>query len=745
MGPMQALEKTLRWIVLGALFAVLFVPLVVADGVHFPYNLFFPYITGKNFVFRFLVEVMAGAYLALALVYPMYRPRRSIVLGALALFVAVIGIADVFGVVPFKSLWSNFERMDGWVTLAHVLILAVIASAMITTTKLWRRFLQVSLGVSVYLSLYGLLQLVGWTTLGQGGAAGFGARIDATFGNPIYLAVYALFHIFIAAILWAEAWSGKRAGTRLPLSLAYGAVIAVNTLALLFTGTRGTTIGLIGGALLAAALMLLQSRQSPLVRKIAIGGIAALLLFAGGVWAIKDTPYAKTIGFIDRLSTISLQDATVQARFINWSIAWQGIKERPILGWGQENYAIVFDKYYDPRMYAQEPWFDRVHNTVFDWLVAGGFLGLLAYLSVFGAAIYAIWRSRFTPVERSLLTGLLAAYFCHNFFVFDNVTSYILFAITLAYIAERASASLDAPRLLERFKLSPSLLPYIALVLAIMVWGAAWWVNGRALAQNRLLLSAVAQQQEGVQKNLEYFNRAIENGQYGTQEAREQLAQGAMRIAASNLPDAVKQEFYDAGIRAMQEQAMASSLDARFPLFEGLVHSAFGNHADAAIALERALELSPKKQSIYFELAQNAQRRGKSAEALAYYKSAYELEPAFNTARFYYAAALITAGRVAEGEALIAPLVESGAAADERILNAYVARREFTKAAMLWVARIKARPTDVQAYFTLAAIYYEGGNRAQALAILEEVKRVMPATAAQADPLIKGLRDGTIK
>ena len=65
---MSTLEKTLRWIVLGGVFALPFVPLIVADGVHFPYNLFFPYITGKNFAFRLIVEIMAGAGLAVPLV-----------------------------------------------------------------------------------------------------------------------------------------------------------------------------------------------------------------------------------------------------------------------------------------------------------------------------------------------------------------------------------------------------------------------------------------------------------------------------------------------------------------------------------------------------------------------------------------------------------------------------------------------------------------------------------------------------
>jgi hypothetical protein len=52
-------------------------------------------------------------------------------------------------------------------------------------------------------------------------------------------------------------------------------------------------------------------------------------------------------------------------------MALKGIAERPVLGWGQENFNYVFNKYYNPQMFGQEEWFDRTHNVVLDWLIAG--------------------------------------------------------------------------------------------------------------------------------------------------------------------------------------------------------------------------------------------------------------------------------------------------------------------------------------------------------------------------------------
>src|SRR5205085_614632 len=71
---MTAAERMLRWILIGGIFALPLVPFIVS------YTMFFPYIVGKNFTFRILVEIMTGAYIALAVVLPKYRPRRSFLL-----------------------------------------------------------------------------------------------------------------------------------------------------------------------------------------------------------------------------------------------------------------------------------------------------------------------------------------------------------------------------------------------------------------------------------------------------------------------------------------------------------------------------------------------------------------------------------------------------------------------------------------------------------------------------------------
>ena len=304
----MTLEKILRWVVLIGIFALPFVPLIVTT------SLFFPYITGKNFAFRLIVEVITGAWLALALVDAKYRPKRGWILASFAVFILVIAIADALGANPGKSFWSNYERMDGWVTIAHLFLYLAVASVMINAEKLWRSLFQFTLAISACLSIYGLWQVAG--------AAGLATRIDATFGNPIYLAIYMLFNVFIAALLIAQegkqAW-GTRERTALPLVLLAGFVciapqatsvgllfliaivsiailealmfvrrqymfafiIVLDTIALFLTGTRGTELGLIGGGLLA--ILLYAFLQGSKRMKIgAVSAVVVVALLAGG-------------------------------------------------------------------------------------------------------------------------------------------------------------------------------------------------------------------------------------------------------------------------------------------------------------------------------------------------------------------------------------------------------------------------------------------------------------------------------
>jgi hypothetical protein len=178
------MKDTLKAIVLGGLFAVPFLTLYVEN------EYFFPFITGKNFWFRIIVDVTFAAWVLLALYEPKYRPKWSWLIGSFGILLVVMFFANLFGAHPSSSFWSNFERMDGYVSLVHTFLYFVVLGSVMLTEKLWRRLLNVSLVVAFAVALYGLLQYTGVLPGSD--------RIDSRLGNAAYMAIYMLFHIFIA-------------------------------------------------------------------------------------------------------------------------------------------------------------------------------------------------------------------------------------------------------------------------------------------------------------------------------------------------------------------------------------------------------------------------------------------------------------------------------------------------------------------------------------------------------------------
>ena len=380
----MSLKDLLRFIVLIAMFATPFICLYVAE------SMFFPFITGKNFTFRVLVEVMLGAWALLMFLDATYRPKFSWILGAAGAFLLVIAIADFHGVNPYRSFWSNYERMEGLVTQAHLFLYFIISASVLATEEAWKWFFRTSLGVSLVVAVNAFRQLAGVSEIHQSAT-----RLDATFGNSTYLAVYALFHAFLAIFLFF------RDGKRNTLRWLYPIIALINVVVLYYTQTRGSLLGVIGGALLAFLLVAIFDKEQRELRKFAIGGLVGLAALIALFITFKDSSFIQGSPTLQRMAAISLDDNTTKSRFMIWEMSWEGFKERPILGWGQDNFLYVFAKHYNPKMWNQEPWFDRSHDVFFDWLIAGGALGLLPYLSLFAAALYYLWfgrRGHFTVI-----------------------------------------------------------------------------------------------------------------------------------------------------------------------------------------------------------------------------------------------------------------------------------------------------------------------------------------------------------
>ncbi|MBX4209607.1 O-antigen ligase family protein, partial [Candidatus Parcubacteria bacterium] len=715
---------------MGGVFSVFIIPFLV------PGNLFFPFITGKGFFFRAVVEIAFAAWLLLALRDRSVRPRRSILLWAFAAFVLVIGVADVFGVNPWKSFWSNFERMEGYITIIHLFLYFITASAMLSAERLWKRFLEFSIWSSAIVSVYGLFQLAGKIAINQGGV-----RVDATFGNATYLAIFLVFNIFFALILISRE---RQEGGKTWKSVAYGCIAALHSVILYHTATRGAMLGLLGGLLLSAILIALFDKGERKMRIAAGSIVGAVIVLVLGFMAVRNAQFVAHSPVLSRFASISWNETKTQARAYIWPMAIEGWKEKPILGWGQENFNYIFNRNYDPRMYWQEQWFDHAHNAVLDWLVAGGILGLVTYLSLFVSALYLLWRkaSDTTFTEKALFTGLLAAYFFHNLFVFDNIVSYILFMSVLALIHFK-STRLAKPIAVDAEELDVADMRMAGPVALIALVFVLYFFNWRGYATNTALidaLRAVSVSPVQSQAALDSFARSLSYDTLGRPEVVERIVEAVQRMNTADVPIEIRQKFAELAKNAVDGQIAKFPGDARYETFAGSFYSLYGQSADAEKHFVAASDLSPRKQSILFQLGSLYLSTKQFDKAIATFKKAYDLEHSYADAAKYYAVALVYAGREAEARQVLTGAKLDTSMTDDTFLRAYIDLGRWDKAIGILKARIAADPKDTASRQNLAAAYFQAGNKAAAIATVREMIAIDPSFKATGEQYIQAIQ-----
>ncbi|MFH0804181.1 MAG: O-antigen ligase family protein [Candidatus Zambryskibacteria bacterium] len=723
-----------RYIILAGLFAIPFVPFVVSS------SLFFPFITGKAFVFRIIVEIIFACYLVLAIRDESFRPKFSWVLGALVAFLVVMGVADFFAVNPLKAFWSNYERMEGYSLLLHLGAYFIVLGSVFKTEGLWNKLLVTSLGASAIMAVYSFMQLAGRITINQGGV-----RVDGTLGNASYLGIYMVFHIFLAMLLFVRFRSNWQ-------RLLIGVVALMDLVVLYFTATRGAILGLIGGALVTFVFLALKSEKGDKIRKIAGASLLGLIIFVGLFFAFKNASFVQTNPVLSRFATLSFSEIKTQGRYYVWPMAVKGFMEKPILGWGQEGFNFVFNKYYDPRMANnQEPWFDRAHSTPLDWLIAGGALGLLSYLSIFFAVLYYIFKSKdenLSKNEKAIVLGLLAAYFFNNIFVFDQISSYILFFTIIAYIHSHAPEtpvswwdriSAKIGKMLNNERLKPVLEAFV-LILTVAIIYFVVYVPWR---QNKDLLEVLKLNSEGKIGTIEVYAKPLADGDLGFPESLEFTSQTAVNVASSpDAPPELKQKLFDTVDKAFVKYIKRVPNDARYRLFYGIFLSRFGWYGRAVEQLKEAQKLSPSKQQIYFELISNLLFDTKTDEALQDAKIAYELEPSYEEARFIYGMTLLASGNTVLSGEILKDVPEKKIIFDDRYLTILLALKQYNQIIEVVKKRIELSPGNPQHYITLTAAYLQDNRRQEAVQTLEELIKLEPSFKERGEYYINEIKAG---
>jgi len=278
------------------------------------------------------------------------------------------------------------------------------------------------------------------------------------------------------------------------------------------------------------------------------------------------------------------------------------------------------------------------------------------------------------------------------------------------------------------------------LVVVTMV-GSLYFFNWQGFMTGRALIAGL---NSAPAASVAAFEQAASYDTLGRQEVAEQTVHTATQfVRRQDIDIEVKQEIFSLAEREIQQEISRAPNDARLRLFLGSLYDQYGLFEQAGESFEKALELSPEKQRIWYQLAFNRLNLKQYDEAQELLRRAYELEESSNTSKIYYALGSYYAGDIELGDSLLEQVSNKGAIIHERLLvNAFAELGLYDRLLFIWQARVAESPNDPQARLSLAATYLKIGAGEQAIFEIERVMELDPNFSAQGQFLIDEIRAG---
>lgn len=650
------LRKGIEYFLFLVLALVPFITLVQFD------DMIYPYVTGKHFTFRFLMLLAGAAWLSLNLFDRSLRPQWSPILKSLLALMGVVFIANLFGANFWNSFWSNYSRMEGFISLVFFLIFFLLLGAVLRGAERWRTYWLMHVLVSLLVLMIAILQklhLVVYVDYN---------RVDSVFGNASYLAIYASMIFFLCLYLYFHFQSK---------SMQYFLILAafLNLGSIYLSQTRSAALAvLIGLAFFGYSL----AKN----KKIALGVSAAgFVLFGFGIFLFKSGSGTST-NLFERFAKISLQDTSTQARIEIWGYCWRAFLDHPFLGWGQESYGYLAP-YFKAQLWST-PWVDRAHNIFLEWMVSAGILGLLALCTLLFFIVKGIWQAGLTQLNRPQKVALLCLFFSwliNQCLSIDFFSISILFYSLAAYVHSLQVKTLE-PFMPVRFS------GFNKTIMAVVFIGLGLFLNyeinvSRFIKNIELRGFSSGEEITTAEKNNTYVSDFEKSyaGIYSFErrELRMLIIQNSLyvlnqaRIKA--LPESYAKFYFESTHPLLQKEMKEDPQALFFKHMAANFYMQYFNFSIAENIFQELTQKVPQQQLFWIDYANMRLAQGKLEEGLSFYKRALDLEPVNPTARMYMALGLVYSGRFTEGNEYTNQLMKENHpfAFDERLINAYLA------------------------------------------------------------------------
>jgi len=370
-------------------------------------------------------------------------PTRWLYL-AVAFFAGATLLSTVLSASLDVSLWGEVPGQDSYsayTTFAYVLLFAVISSHLRTQSQLWR-LLGAIVVMGVLVAAYSVLQHYGHDVFYLM-VPPTAERTTSTLSNPILAGAVMLMTILISLVAATITLRGSMITSGFWWKLgAWGLVLAVQLLGLLFTYTRGPSTGTIVALVAFISLTLVFANwriavKAGMVLAVAVLVAAAVVILPARQGEQQSAAVSRSGPVSELVSSVAAQvpilggesgAGRLSGRVEIWKDSWGLMTHHPWFGF--DSLSLPFlrslvgygpDLFHSTYLLVSRPGFDMVpsemshaHNYFVHQGVELGFLGLVSALSLFAAVLLAgsyqlLWRRKdYSMVYKMLLIGLLA-------------------------------------------------------------------------------------------------------------------------------------------------------------------------------------------------------------------------------------------------------------------------------------------------------------------------------------------------
>lgn len=482
--------------------------------------------------------------------------------------------------------------MTGIITLIHFFIFFIILGVFKKPSE-WLNIFKASAVCSFAVSLLALYQKINPSFLGPMPDA----KIYGTTGNSILLSIYLLFNVFLLLFILSKENNNRDKKWWL-------AILATNILAFFFAKSVSAYIGLLFGM---CVFLFFKAKNGQIFQKnkfLAITLAVIIVCFA-------------LYGII----IVSQKTSSLTERFDSWKMGIKVFLEKPMVGYGWENFNLIYDKFYNPKSFVSVTKdFHNAHNNFVDFLSLSGVFGFLSYILVIFLFFIAAKKSK----NSEIFIGLAVAYVSTIFFNFDTFLSWLMFFLTLGYLAKKEEGD-------NKINLAPAV-KYSAFFALAAIIILSLNLNVQSVFANFYAKKSIkSTTPESVIKN---FKKSEAFKSYDKASTRIALSNFLAIISRQNTPEDSK-KIYEYLEPLLTENVKNDGKNPNNYLILGVFFRDFGaidktKLESAGQIFQQAIENNPKKQGFYFLEAQTKILQNKNEEAIVFAKmgaSLYENSP----------------------------------------------------------------------------------------------------------------------